>query len=177
MGAAGRNPTERHSLDKQSMIDRMTATRQAVMAATEPLSESQLTGVKNRDGWTVKDILAHLAHWEGELVTLLWELHQGRAVDCLLVREPIAVDEVNRAWAEADRGRRLAQVMDDLASVRVQTLRRLADFSDADMERTDLHPNLGGLALWYRVAANTYEHDEEHIDDLRARSQPAESAK
>jgi hypothetical protein len=152
------------------MLERMTATRRAVMAAIEPLNDPQLTVEKNSDGWTVKDVLAHLAHWEGELVTLLWQLNQRGKVNCLLVQEPIPVDRVNQTWVEADRSRSLAQVREDLISVRRQTLKRLADFSDADMERLDLHPSLGDLALWYRVAANTFEHDEEHLDDLRSRS-------
>jgi hypothetical protein len=156
-------------MDKEQLIERMQASRAEVMAVIDAMSGEGITDSPNADGWTVKDILAHLARWEGELVTLLWQLSQGGKLDCVLVQDPMPVDSMNQAWHEADRNRPLERVRDDLRGVRQQTIRRLESFSSRDLEREDLHPSLRGIALWHRVAANTFEHDEEHLADLRAR--------
>jgi hypothetical protein len=148
----------------------MQATRAEVMMIIDSLPEEALTLHPNADGWTVKDILAHLARWEGELVTLLWQLSQGQNLDCVLVQDPLPVDELNQEWHDADRDRPLARILPDLEAVRRQTEKRLSEFSDEDLEREDLAPELRGVALWHRVAANTFEHDEEHLDDLRRRA-------
>jgi uncharacterized protein (TIGR03083 family) len=147
----------------------MQSSRREVMAVVETLSDDEVNVQTNGDGWTVKDILAHMARWEGELVTLMWQLEQGQPPDGVLAQDPIPVDEVNQAWFEADRDRPLSRVLDDLRGVRRQTENRLAAFSDDELEREDLHPKLRGIALWHRIAANTFEHDAEHLPDLRSR--------
>ncbi len=85
------------------------------MAIIDALSEETMTTHRNADGWTVKDILAHLAHWEGELVTLLWQVSQRQKLDCLLVREPLPVDQINSDWHAADRDRPLRRILRRLA--------------------------------------------------------------
>jgi len=156
-------------VDKTALMRRMQATRAEVMKIIESLPEAAATR-PNADGWTVKDVLAHLARWEGELVTLLWQLSQGRKLDCVLVQDPMPVDQLNQDWHAADGGRPLARILADLKAVRRQTEIRLLEFSDEDLAREDLAPELRGMALWHRVAANTFEHDEEHLDDLRRRA-------
>lgn len=157
-------------VDRTTLIQRMQATRAELMTIIESLPNEALTLHPNADGWTVKDVLAHLGRWEGELVTLLWQLLQGQKLDCVLVQDPLPVDELNRKWHEADRDRPLARILSDLAAVRRQTEMRLAEFTGEDLEREDLEPELRGIALWHRVAANTFEHDEEHLVDLRRRA-------
>lgn len=160
----------RAGVDKTALIQRMQATRAEVMAIIESLPEEVLVARPNADGWTVKDILAHLARWEGELVTLLWQLSQGQTPNCVMVQNPLPVNELNQEWHEADRDRPLVRILSDLAAVRRQTLVRLSEFAEEDLEREDLAPELRGIALWHRVAANTFEHDEEHLEDLRQRA-------
>lgn len=157
------------SMNGHELISKMGTSRAEVMSLVNGLSDDLLTEHQNADGWTVKDSLAHLARWEGELATLLWQVTEGRKLDCLLLQEPLLVDEINQAWHAADLDRPLALILDDLEAVRRQTVKRLAEMSDDDLERADLAPELRGIALWHRVAANTYEHDEEHLDDLRSR--------
>ncbi len=159
-------------MNKSELGQRMRASRTEVMGVIGTLSDEALTAHRNADGWTVKDILAHLARWEGELVTLMWQLSQGQKLDCVLVLDPMPVDELNKKWHDADRDRPLHRILEDLAAVRRQTETRLGEFSGEELERLDLAPELRGLALWQRVAANTFEHDEEHLDDLRSRVSP-----
>jgi hypothetical protein len=157
-----------NQVKKHELLERMQATRAEVLAAIKSFSETDMQRLKNSDGWTFKDILAHLARWEGELVTLLWQLEQGQKLESVLAQEPLQVDELNKTWYEADRSRDLSRVLYDLRAVRLQTIRRLAAFSDDDLERSNVHQALGELPLWHRVAANTFEHDEEHLPDLRS---------
>ena len=130
------------TMKKEDMLREMQASRAEVMAIIHRLPDEALTTGENADGWTVKDILAHLARWEGELVTLLWQLEQGQKPTCLLVQEPLPVDDTNQEWHDADRDRPLQHILDDLAAVRRQTEKRLAAFSDEDLERDDLAAEL-----------------------------------
>lgn len=103
------------------------------------------------DGWSVKDILGHIAYWEEDCLRIM----QGGA--------PVPDEEVDRINAEyvaARRDRPTAQIRADLE----RTHQRLAD---------ELH-NVTPLQLaegtapggWLAIA--TWEHYDEHRDQIAA---------
>lgn len=104
-------------------------------------------------GWTVKDLVWHVAGWVQECAGHLEEMRRGT------FEEPEDNDELtdarNAAFAEAARRMDVTEVRDGLA--RVRALAR---------ERWEALPVVDDAAIeWFE--GETYEHYEEHLPDLR----------
>lgn len=155
-------------MDKSEIIAHMTETRERLLAVIAAIPvDLQESGHVVAD-WTLKDVLAHIGRWEGELVTLMWQLAQGEQPTGVLTQRPMPVDESNRRWHEQDCQRSWEQVMGDLVSVRRQTLRRVNAFDDEALASTSMFSALGNFPLAAKIAANTFEHDEEHLAQIKA---------
>lgn len=155
-------------MDKSGLVARMTKTREELLDVVARIPEEKRDSGPVLVDWTLQDVLAHFGRWEGELVTLMWQLAQGERPTGVLVQHPIPVDELNRQWHEQDRRRLWTRVMADLVSVRRQTLRRLDAFEEDDLLSTTTFGALGGIPLMAKIAANTFEHDEEHLPQIEA---------
>ncbi len=117
--------------------------------------------------WTIKDILAHLTRWEAELVKLLWQASQGIRPTSLLVLA-IETDRLNDRWHAEDQSRPLDRILTDFHGVRHQVIRRLQDFKDLDMIDPARYPWLDGSPLWKWVADHSFDHDDEHLEQIQS---------
>ncbi|GBC86203.1 hypothetical protein HRbin12_00189 [bacterium HR12] len=115
----------------------------------ERLEEPTVTA----EGWTVKDVLWHIAHWWTDLARMLDEMREGTFVEPPDDEE--ATDAENARVLEESRSMSLADVEQ---GVDVARARMLAAW--------DALPEVDETAerwfLW-----ETIEHYEEHLADLR----------
>ena len=154
-------------MNKKELLALLEDSHERVLEAIEGLTTEQMLEPGVKDNWSVKDILAHLTRWEAELIKLLWQARQGMRPTSLL-NQPHSVDVVNSRWYEEDQTRSLERILEDFHGVRNQTIRRLEFFTDKDLNDPKRYPWSDGQALWEWVAGNTFEHDEEHLEQLRA---------
>ncbi len=63
---------------RDELIDKLEKSREAFLELVEDIDDAAMVEVLTKDQWSIKDILAHLARWEAELVKLLWQLRQGQ---------------------------------------------------------------------------------------------------
>ena len=110
----------------------------------------------------------HLNFWGGQLVTLLYQLRTGAPLTTISVASNLDVEAINRHWFEQGKDRPWELVWTDFNGLHNQTLRRVAEFNDAELNNPRLHPKLRGKPLWRWIAADTYEHDAEHTRAIRA---------
>jgi uncharacterized damage-inducible protein DinB len=146
----------------------------AWMAAERGDLLAQLTGLDERilceqpvtaGGWTVKDLLAHVAHWDAfftRSVELALAGHTGEVAD-------VNTDERNAAMYAERQAWSLAAVLDDLAAARAAFLEV---FSTAPAGSLDVEWQFGwGRASLRRIAKWRGYHDSDHatqIEDWRA---------
>jgi hypothetical protein len=154
-----------------------TATQTALiawMAAERGDLQAQLTGLDERilceqpvtvGGWTARDLLAHLAHWDAFFVRSVEMALEGRAnevPDVNLDERNAAVQAERQAWP-------LEAVLDELAAARAAFLEV---FSAASASTLDVEWQFGwGRATLRRIAKWRGYHDSEHatqIEDWRA---------
>jgi hypothetical protein len=153
-------------MTKEELIDKLESSRENFLELVEDLDDAAMVEVSTVDQWTIKDILAHLARWEAELVKLLWQLRQGqRPTTAHFMGD--SVDGTNARWKEDDRSRPLERVLTDFHGVRNQTLRRLEAFTDRELNDEKRYPWLNGKPLWQWVAADSFEHEAEHIASVQ----------
>lgn len=148
-------------MTKDELINNLEKSREGFLELIEDLDDEAFTENFTQDGWSIKDILAHLARWEAELVKLLWQLRQGqRPTTAHFMGD--TVDEINAHWKEDDRSRPLERILADFHGVRNQTIRRLDAFSDRELDDPKRYPWLNEKPLWEWVAEDSYEHEAEH---------------
>jgi len=153
-------------MNKNELISALEDSHERLLESIEGLSPEAMVEPGVVGEWSVKDVLAHLSRWEAEVVKLLWQARQGIAPTTLL-NEQVPDDEVNARWHEEDQARPLERILEDFYGVRDQTIRRLEFFTDKDLNDPKRYPWLGGQPLMEWVAGDTFEHDAEHLEQLR----------
>jgi hypothetical protein len=154
-------------MDKTELLEALEDERQELVEMLEDLPDESLLASGVSGSWSIKDILIHLTHWEGQIVTLLYQVSQGMEKPSTAHFGKEKVDDLNQRWYEAGKERPLALVWQDWIAVRKQTLRRLNDFSEQDLNDPKRYPWLNNVALWQWIASDTFEHEEEHGDAIR----------
>jgi hypothetical protein len=119
-------------------------------ALVDPLTPEKLTRDGYYEGWSVKDLLAHLGCWMAEAATVLEQIRldsfRGWDGD---------VEELNARWYETWRGQELRMVWVELHSARGRML-----------EEWDRLPQVTEKAdEWFRESGE--DHYAEHLPRLR----------
>src|SRR5919202_264043 len=91
--------SERTELGRADLIARFRADMARLLAAVSRIPEER-RGQVIRDGWTLKEILAHIAAWDREVARGLDELLAGRLPAFMSYQE----DVFNARTAQASRG-------------------------------------------------------------------------
>lgn len=148
---------------KANLLQRILNGREQLDATLGRIPEKEMEEPLLHDGWSVKDVLGHLAFWE-ETVPLRFET--GRAgrepepmgdMDALNARvladfRRLSLDEVRRREQAAYR--RLLDMVADATSDEL--------FKPGYFVGTGEHPFLS----W--IAGNTWGHYEEHLPEINA---------
>jgi uncharacterized protein (TIGR03083 family) len=140
---------------------------EALQAAIDGLTDSQMTRLPVAGEWTVKDLLAHIAVCESLLVTSLYKVERGvppAGVDLT----PAQVDRQNAQFYQEQKGRPLERVLEDLYDVHLALVNRLDGFSEAMLADAKKFTWMKGRPLSAFVAEDSVEHYREHTADILA---------
>lgn len=154
-------------MDKTELLEALEDGRQQMLELLEGVPEPLMPTPGVVGDWSIKDILSHLAYWEGQIVTLLFQVKQGIAKPSTAHFGKETVDQVNQRWFETGRERALDQIWMDWTGVRKQTIRRVSEYSDAELNDPNRWPWLNGRALWEWVAGDSFEHEDEHAVQIQ----------
>lgn len=154
-------------MQKDELIRQIQAGRQQLLDLIEsiPAEKREQTGVCGE--WSVKDMLVHMNYWGAILVTMLFQLRQGAPLTTLQVDPNLDVDAANRHWYELGKDRSWEMAWSDFNGLHRQVLRRVAEFSEKELNDPSINPKLGKRPLWDWIEADTYGHDAEHGASLR----------
>ena len=159
------NPDDynRPPMDKAELLRRIEREWNMLEKAFAGLSDQQMN-VIDAGGWSIKDNLAHLAAWERFMI--LYYLHRKPAHEAMGIDENTLkqLDEngVNAVLHQRNKDRKAADVLADLREGHTQVLAELAEMSFEQMMQPfdPDDPQKRPVVVW--IAANTYEHYEEH---------------
>ena len=154
-------------MDRSAFLDRVRSARGEWDAAIAAIPEERMTEPGPSGGWSVKDVIAHVAWSERQMVGVIRE----RA----LVGSPLwALDQDarNAAVHAENRERALREVLDDERAVWSELLPGLESLSDEDLADRSRFREMSGLPEgvlpWHIFAGSTFRHYEDHLRDLRA---------
>lgn len=156
-------------MDKSELLEALEDSHQEMLEMLEDVPDEALLAPGVVGDWSIKDILAHLTYWEGQIVTLLFQAQHGVPKPTTVHFSPgtETVDEVNRRWYESGKDRPLEMIWQDWEGVRKQTVRRVSDFSDKDLNDPERFTWLGGTPLYQWILNDSIEHEGEHADQIR----------
>lgn len=154
-------------MDKTELLEELDDERQELMEMLEDLPDELLLTPGVVGEWSIKDILAHLTYWEGQAVTLLFQVQRGMEQPTTAHFSQESVDILNQRWFEAGKDRPLEQIWADWQGVRKQSIRRVGELSEDELNDPNLYPWLKGQPLYQWVLNDTTEHEAEHTDQIR----------
>jgi uncharacterized protein (TIGR03083 family) len=154
-------------MSREELLGALQASRDETLAAIDGLSESALTKPGVVEGWSVKDVLEHVATWEAEVLKALGQARLGKrpTINDLTGAE---VDEENARWQAAARNKPLERVLADLEAVRQQTIKQVEKLTEADLGEPPKYDWLKNETLEHFIADETYEHEREHTVQILA---------
>lgn len=152
---------------KQDLLSTVRKERAKLDEVFSSMDDPTMLAAARDDGWTAKDLLAHITVWERRLLT--W-IERWRATGRPERPEPgvawDAGDLLNdRDYARA-KGRPLADVRREADASHEAVLRAIEALNDDELavrsEGSD-----GPTWAWI-IGANTYEHYHEHREEIEA---------
>lgn len=154
-------------MEKNTLIKTLLDSRQSILAQLDeiPRSEMEVSGVV--DQWSLKDLLVHMTRWEAELVKLLWQAKQGTKPTTVHFSQE-TVDEVNQRWYLESKSRQLDMVINDFVAVREQTIRRVKEYSQIELNDARSYTWLEERPLWEWIAEDSFRHEAEHAQQIQA---------
>lgn len=167
-------------MDQARLLERMQQEYTALEAVLTALDAAQMDRPGVYGDLSVKDVLAHLAAWQGMEIGWLQTSLRGESVVRyapgyeLLETEDNGdevTERINAHIFAENQSKPLAAVLDDLQSTRTGLLTLVQTLSDADLNDPHRFDWWDGEPIWTSIAGNSYEHVREHralIESWRA---------
>lgn len=136
---------------------------QALASAVDSFSDAELGQPGVVEGWSVKDLLGHIAFWAQRAAHNLQAVAAGRVDDIVTLESEKAVDE----WNEREWRKRLDL---PLSAVREEWLESFQGVMNAlaACPSNRLEEEVKGNTALKSFALDTYEHYREHLAHLAA---------
>jgi hypothetical protein len=154
-------------MNKSHLLNSIQQEYQLFQALLADISEQRMLEPGVVGPWSIKDLLLHIVVHQQRMIYWVEERLRGRVP---AAPQPYAMPEdelarVNQQIYLENRNTPLASALAELEKSHRQALAMVESASEDGLQRVKLQ---GGEALWQAVAANTFEHYQEHGQDIRA---------
>jgi hypothetical protein len=153
--------------DKASILNEMRTNYEALEEILSPLDLTQMTTEGVIPGWSIKDMLAHIASWHHRLLT--WLDTAIRNVEPV-ISGPDSVEEMdalNAQFYQENKSRPLDEVLTDFRTTHLQIREIIQTMREEDLISPQRFPWTQGRPLWQLIAGDTYEHYQEHLKQIQ----------
>jgi len=149
---------------KAALVEKMKSARAMLENALAGLTPEQLVMPGVETDWSVSDVMAHLLFWEQRALFLLKAARDGySASDDRWIG---SVDDLNASNFEANKHRPAQDIIDEERAVFNTMLHLVESASDDSLFEAEHFSWIKGDSLATRIANETYEHIDDHIDAL-----------
>jgi uncharacterized protein (TIGR03083 family) len=147
---------------KASIQKEIQDARDQLLAQVDALSESDLAKPAPPEGWTVKDVVTHLAASQPTQPVLIRNILDGKGGS----RPDFDLNFFNRRGLEKRQGKSVAELKTELAAGHAAALKLLDELSDSQLSSRGKHPR-GEMTIAeiFQVIAL---HDREHLGHIRS---------
>lgn len=153
-------------MKKAELIRALEDSRKELLAALEGIPEDSYLAEGFFAEWSLKDLITSLLMWEAETIKLLFQVRQGMPPSTVHFSST-PEDERTRAWRAQNKGRPLERLMADFYAIRGQTIMRLNEFTDQEMNDPARFTWLRGKTLSELVADSVLNRERELRELIR----------
>jgi uncharacterized protein (TIGR03083 family) len=155
--------------DKATLLALIRQERAGLATLIAGLDAAQWTAPAMGNGWSIKDLLAHIAAWES--LALGWIAAGVRGENPAVPAPGLTWDDLDRLNAQiyaANRDRSRAEVQAEAQRSYAAFLVLVESLSEPDIVEPGRFTWAKGGNIVGPIAANSYEHYQEHGDEIRA---------
>jgi len=157
-------------MQKASLIAHIQTEHQNLENTLAKLNPEQLEIPGAIGFWSIKDTLAHIAVWQRRLTDWLLAYTAGTELNS---PPPYGLDDkalaqLNDQFYLENQTKSSSEVLGFFRSTYQRTLKAIQGTPEEVFGQAISSPEQNGPQLWEIVAANTFEHDKEHDDDILA---------
>jgi hypothetical protein len=138
-----------------------------LLAALEGIPEETIVKRPVVEWWTIKDLLGHIAMWEQVAIKFITEYKQDGVPKMLGMNDDAAIDKHNKREATIRRDWSLARVRAEFDAAHRGLIAAIETLSDAGLVRQLPAPWGQGDTLEKLIAVNSYQHNPEHIEQIK----------
>lgn len=142
--------------------------RAALLEAIERMGRHRLEAPVLDDGWSVKDVLAHISVWERRIVRAIEAATRGEHVDWPEPGFPMTDDGVNAVNARDFESHRKDALPDVVAESQASFDAIIACVEAMPEAEVMSAPAWRNIPMHVMIGANAWEHYREHIDQIEA---------
>jgi uncharacterized protein (TIGR03083 family) len=140
--------------------------REELESLLATFDEAQMIEPHPPDGWSAKDVMAHIAFWESFALKRFREASQGEKPQLLGEIGEEEINRINQEALEAGRARTLDEVKSEFQRAYQELLDELVAMpEDQDDAWWAVWP--APNVLWLLIQYNTYDHYEERVTTMR----------
>jgi hypothetical protein len=154
-------------MEKSELLSELDDQRQEFLDLLEDVPDEWMLVPGVVGEWSIRDVLAHLTAWEGQTVTLLFQVQRGMPKPTTVHFGKESDEAINKRWHEAGKDRPFGQIWEDWLSVRKQMIRRVSDLSEQELNDPNRYPWMKGNPLTQLIMETVLDHEEEHADQIR----------
>jgi uncharacterized damage-inducible protein DinB len=150
-------------MDKATLLKTLTETRAAWEALLAKIDEEQMQRPGVTGKWSVKDVIAHVAWCESEIVLVL-RTHVLAGSDFWNLSD----DEGNEITYQQNKDRPLHDIVNEERQAYTALLEAVQMLSDEDVNDPHRFKNMPQeWKPWQLIAGNSFKHYEDHMPSLR----------
>jgi hypothetical protein len=156
-------------MDKARLLELMQSEFAALEAVLGRLDAAQLTQPGVYGELSVKDVLAHLAAWQGIEIGWLRASARGepvvryaRGYEVGEANAAAVTDQLNAHFFAQYKETPLGEVLDDLRATHSSLMDAVTELSDEELRDPHRFAWWDGEPIWTSIAGNSYEHVREH---------------
>ncbi|MGE5264847.1 MAG: DinB family protein [Acidobacteriota bacterium] len=158
-------------MTRDEILRALRQTRSLLLETIDGIPEDAIVTQPVTESWTVKDLLGHMAMWQQVALSFITDYRASGTPQSLGLENDAAVDAYNRRGADLRRDWSLARVRAELDDAQRNLLSAVETLSDDDLHRALPAPWHSATTLEQLIAINSYEHDPEHIEQIKRRNQ------
>ena len=138
-----------------------------ILVAITGLDDDALTKRPIIEWWTIKDLMGHMAMWEQVAIKFIAEYRQDGLPKILGMDNDAAINVYNKREATIRRDWSLARVRAEFDTAQRDLVAAIESLSDADLIKPLPAPWGKGDNLEKLIAINSYQHNPEHIEQIK----------
>ncbi len=150
---------------KNELLEVINQTWADLNEIIDGLSEEQLLEPRAMDnGWSYKDIMAHITAWEMLAMDRINSAQTGEPLRYEVIESDDFANDFNADVYEKYKEKALAEIVDDFHKIHGEFVTQLEGLDDSVLHEKLPFDWAGNLTYQVLISANTHWHYNEHIE-------------